>query len=237
MARSSRNGHTVQRLRRHRPRRIKKRLRYCTAILCGEVESLQHTRLSGEYRSDKIPFAKELRQRDYQECMTTNTPELAKLLAKLCTNKRASLDRVVLESRLPIIIQILAFSRHQRHCNFLPAITGVVAHSKGLPKALFDVLHAMGITESYNATIDTIAGLEALGKTTILAWACLRLSLFCPSLLPSDLLAIVIAKYNLCRRPDMCVFAACDIPPIYGRVGFTVQDEWLERELAGGSRY
>jgi hypothetical protein len=31
-----------------------------TAIPCGEVESLLHTRLFGEYRSDKIPFAKVL---------------------------------------------------------------------------------------------------------------------------------------------------------------------------------
>jgi hypothetical protein len=146
----------------------KKAIEVYTESLCSEVESLQHTRLFGEYRSDKILFAKELRQRDYQECITTNTPELAKLLAKLCTNKRASLDRVVLESRLPTIIQILAFSRHQRHCNFLPAITGVVAHSKGLPRTLFNVLNAMGITESYNTTLDTIAGMKALGKTTIL---------------------------------------------------------------------
>jgi hypothetical protein len=78
----------------------KKAIEVYTESLCSEFESLQHTRLFGEYRSDKILFAKELRQRDYQECITTNTPELAKLLASLCTNKRASSNRAVLESRI-----------------------------------------------------------------------------------------------------------------------------------------
>jgi len=43
-----------------------------------------------------------------------------------------------------------------------------VSHAKGSPKNLFNLTNAMGITESYKATMASIAGLEALGKKTII---------------------------------------------------------------------
>jgi len=136
--------------------------------LCVEAESLQNTELFGEYRLEKVPFAIAMNGSDIWTCLKNNILELINLLKRLCTSKSSLPNRSILASRLSSLIQIITFTRHQRNCNFLPAITALVSHAKGSLKNLFDLTNAMGITESYRATMDSIAGLEALRKKTIL---------------------------------------------------------------------
>jgi hypothetical protein len=67
-------------------------------------------------------------------------------------------------SRIAAIVQIMLFTRNQRMSNYQQAIMGLIFHSQGASKPIFLLLNALGITELYNAVLQSLEGLHHKAK-------------------------------------------------------------------------
>jgi hypothetical protein len=100
--------------------------------------------------------------REYHIVIKNSAPTLFAFFEILCRDRRTNNPK--LPSRIAAIMQIILFTRNQRKCNYQQAIIGLIFHSQGASKPIFLLLNALGITESYNAVLQSLEGLHHEAK-------------------------------------------------------------------------
>jgi hypothetical protein len=104
-----------------------------TSNLHSELEALGKSDLFGEYQPTKLGIALDITRGDFHTPIAATVPSTVKLLTALC---RSRSDSPYMQARISAILQIITYTRHQRKCNFLPAVYGMVLHSRGAKKSL-----------------------------------------------------------------------------------------------------
>ena len=133
------------------------------AALEHEIEDLKSYSIFGEYQAKAmggISAHLEMLTEDivFDE-VTGQAPLLVGLLRRLCSNSsKTPISHI--RSRIISILSIICFSRHQRLCNFLPAVMGLMLFSAGTNKQIFSVTNSMGWTESWQSIYRSVGGLR-----------------------------------------------------------------------------
>jgi hypothetical protein len=130
-----------------------------TNVLAKELEAVGKQPMFGRYDALDIQVAITTEPKDFHAGIQTAAPTLCALLKILCKDRRT--DSPKLPSRIAAILQIMLFTRNQRKHDFQQAVMGLIFHSKGVSKTLFTLLHALGITASYDTVLATVQGLHA----------------------------------------------------------------------------
>jgi len=94
-------------------------------------------------------------------------PELWTLMSKLLAAKKDSgRDPSCYNSRLVMIIAIMAYTRTPILCNHLQSLLGIYLHSTGVKRRVLSVLNGLGITTSYSTIQVQRENLAEVGKVS-----------------------------------------------------------------------
>ena len=133
------------------------------AALEHEIEDLKSYSIFGEYRANAIAeigvHLESVTEEVVFDEITGEAPRLTDLLRRLCSNSsKTAISHI--RSRILSVLSIICFTRHQRLCNFLPAVMGLMLFSAGTNKQIFSITNSMGWTESWRSIYRSVGGLQ-----------------------------------------------------------------------------
>jgi hypothetical protein len=126
----------------------------------AELDALQDVPLFGSFSPEVMDYVKTLEEDALFVSIQEKAPRLYDLLNYLCENNPTRTPEKQNRPRVVSILSILAFSRHQRKCNTLPAILSLLLYSSGTKKRMFEITNALGWTEYFSSVIQSVEGLK-----------------------------------------------------------------------------
>lgn len=124
-----------------------------------DLDGLMKLPLFQQYTPVALDEIKEIRDGHFYDDIKRAAPTLYNLLLRLCKNSDRTDDEKNC-ARIVSILTTICFTKHSRLCNYLPALMSLLLYSTGIKRHVFSLTNTLGLTESYNSTLETIDGLK-----------------------------------------------------------------------------
>ena len=126
-----------------------------------DVETLRDIPVFGQYGPDAIGALQAITEESLFATVQERAPLIVRFLERLCRSSEWTTPDGHNRARIISLLSTICFSRHQRLCNYLPAVMSLLLHSSGAKKQIFDITNTFGWTESYKSVMGSVKGLRS----------------------------------------------------------------------------